>query len=250
MTALPLHLLSLAARRGAPQAPPQVVRRGHLSLVRKAANRAPRLDDASLTVMRRLGELMESADRYTFGHCERVAEYAVGLACVLGLDDDGITAVRLGAYLHDLGKVRVPATILNKPGKLEPEELALIREHPSWGVALLTEVELPWEIEPMIRWHHERADGSGYPDGLGGAEIPLSAQIIGIADTFDALTSTRSYRPAGSTANALAELWESRRHWHPDIYAAFLTSLALRQAQSRITPWRRSTAVVESIGNA
>jgi putative nucleotidyltransferase with HDIG domain len=221
-----------------------------LRLVRDGGVRPPRLDAASLAVVRSLGELMESTDRYTFGHCERVAEYAVALARVLGLNETEITTVRLGAYLHDLGKVHVPSAILNKAGNLEAEELAVIREHPSWGVTLLSAVALPWDVEPMVRWHHERCDGSGYPDGLCGEEIPLAAQIIGIVDTFDALTTTRSYRPAGSTEQALAELWRTRRSWHPDVYAAFLTSLTLRASQFPITPWRWSIARVESIGRA
>jgi putative two-component system response regulator len=218
--------------------------------VRDGTEPSRRLDDASLDVIHRLGELMESSDRYTFGHCARVALYAEAAARVLGLSETDRTAVRLGAYLHDLGKVRVPSAILNKRGRLSAEEIALIREHPTWGVALLSAVALPWDILPMVRWHHERFDGSGYPDGLRGDEIPLSAQIIGIADTFDALTTTRSYRPAASVERALALLWDSRRSWHADVYAAFLTSVGMREAQSRISPWRRRIATVESIGSA
>jgi putative nucleotidyltransferase with HDIG domain len=223
--------------------------RGHLTLVRDD-ERPPRLDPPSLSVIRRLGELMESNDAYTLGHCERVAEYAVAIGCVLGLTETELTTVRLGAYLHDLGKVHVPSDILNKPGRLDPEEVAVIRGHPHWGVALLSTVALPWDVEPIIRWHHERFDGSGYPDGLCGDEIPLAAQIIGIADTYDAMTSTRSYRPAASTDQALAALWESRGSWNPDVHTAFLTAVAIRATQSRISPWRRRMDTVESMGNA
>lgn len=222
----------------------------HLRLMRNGADRPPRLDGRSLTVMRRLGELMESNDRYTFGHCERVANYAVAVCRILSLSETQITAVRLGAYLHDLGKVQVPSTILNKPGRLAPAEITLIQQHPGWGVELLTRVDLPWDVVPMVRWHHERFDGSGYPDGLGGEEIPLAAQIIGIADTYDALTSTRSYRPAGTLQDALTEMWRTRHSWHPDVYAAFLTSVGVREAQSRISRWRCRMATVESMGSA
>jgi putative nucleotidyltransferase with HDIG domain len=249
MSALPLpQRVRALPGHEEPQARPDRPR--HLVLVRDAGNRPPRLDNGSLRAVRRLGELMESSDRYTFGHCERVAEYAVAVARILTLGETQITTVRLGAYLHDLGKVRVPSAILNKPGRLDPEEMALMREHPSRGVELLSTVTLPWEIQPMVRWHHERFDGSGYPDGLGGEEIPVPAQIIGIADTFDALTSTRSYRRAATADRALNEMWVERRLWHPEVFAAFLTSVATRQAQSRISPWRRSMATVESIGSA
>jgi putative nucleotidyltransferase with HDIG domain len=246
MSALPLPHASCPDRRRARRA----TAHRHLHLVRRDAARAPRLDPDSLAVIRRLGELLESNDHYTFGHCERVADYAVAIARVLGLDDAQLTTVRLGAYLHDLGKVRVPSAILNKPGGLGPEEIAVIREHPTWGVALLSTVALPWDVEPIVRWHHERLDGSGYPDGLSGEDIPLAAQIIGIADSFDAMTSTRSYRAAATTGQALAALWDARRSWHPDVHAAFLAAMSLREMQSRITPWRRRIATLESIGSA
>lgn len=205
---------------------------------------------ACLEVVYRLAELIESSDRYTFGHCARVAAYSVDVARGLEFDDHLVTTVRIGAYLHDLGKVRVPAEILNKPGPLGPEENALIREHPVWGVDLLEAIDLPWDIKPIIRWHHERYDGSGYPHGLRGEEIPITAQIVGIADAFDALTTTRSYRPAVSLEEAVTEMQSHRRLWHPDVYRAFLGTMTVRHAQSRTIAWRRNIATVESIGSA
>jgi putative nucleotidyltransferase with HDIG domain len=172
-----------------------------------------------------LGQLIESNDRYTFGHCERVAAYAVDIARTLGFRGEELTTVRIGAYLHDLGKVAVPHEILNKAGRLAREEIEVIRTHPVRGVELLAAIEFPWEIRPIIRWHHERYDGSGYPDGLCGDAIPISAQIIGIADAYDALTTTRSYRPAVSPYEALAEMARTRRAWHPDVYGAFVATL-------------------------
>ena len=133
--------------------------------------------------------------------------------------------MRLGAYLHDVGKVRVPHEILNKPGRLTREEFDVIKMHPVWGVQLLATVEFPWDIKPIIRWHHEKFDGSGYPDQLRGEEIPLAAQIIGIVDVYDALTTTRSYRPALSREQALAQMEAERHQWRPDVYAAFMTSV-------------------------
>jgi putative nucleotidyltransferase with HDIG domain len=180
------------------------------------------LEGTYMRVVREWGQSIESSDSYTHGHCERVATYASAVAGALGLDEVERTTVRLGAYLHDVGKVRVPAEILNKPGKLTDEEFAVMKAHPAWGVELLAGVEFPWDIKPMIRWHHEKVDGSGYPDRLRGDEIPLNAQIIGIVDVYDALTTTRSYRTAMTREGALAELRRCAHHWRPDVYAAFL----------------------------
>jgi putative nucleotidyltransferase with HDIG domain len=181
-----------------------------------------RLEETYFALVRDWGQSIESSDSYTFGHCERVAQYALALARELGLDDDQQTAIRIGAYLHDLGKVRVPHEILNKPGALTPEELAVIQMHPIWGLELLATVEFPWDIKPIIRWHHERYDGTGYPDRLRGNEIPVGAQIICIVDVYDALTTTRSYRGALSQADALAQIASCRSWWRPEVYQAFM----------------------------
>ncbi len=184
-----------------------------------------RLEETYFAVVRDWGQSIESSDSYTFGHCERVAGYAVGVARELGLDEGQLTTIRIGAYLHDLGKVKVPHEILNKPGKLTDEEFEIIRQHPIWGVELLATVEFPWDIKPIIRWHHEKHDGTGYPDRLRGSEIPLNAQIICIVDVYDALTTTRSYRPAMAQAEALRRMAESKGWWREDVYAGFLRSL-------------------------
>lgn len=183
------------------------------------------LEGTFLAVVRDWGQSIESADSYTHGHCERVAAYAEQVAVALGLSDTELTTIRLGAYLHDLGKVKVPHEILNKPGRLTAEEFAVIKRHPAWGVELLAEVEFPWDLKPIIRWHHEKHDGSGYPDGLAGDRIPLAAQIIGIVDVFDALTTTRSYRGAMAREQAVACVMEHPEWWHPEVYAAFLRTL-------------------------
>jgi putative nucleotidyltransferase with HDIG domain len=154
-----------------------------------------------------------------------VADYALALARELGLDEAQQTTIRIGAYLHDLGKVRVPHEILSKPSKLTAEEFRVIQMHPVWGLELLATVEFPWDIKPIIRWHHEKYDGSGYPDRLRGDEIPINAQIICIVDVYDALTTTRSYRAAMSRAEALANMEEHRGWWRPDVYRAFVQSV-------------------------
>jgi len=179
------------------------------------------LDERFLTVVRSIGLSIESSDSYTFGHSERVARYAARVATALGLDAEEVAAVRLGAYLHDVGKIRVPQEVLNKPGRLTAAEFDLMKMHPVWGLEVLEGVEFPFDVRPTIRWHHEKRDGSGYPDRLVGDEIPLHASIIGIADVFDALTSCRSYRPAMSGPAALNLMHARRGWWRPEVYAAF-----------------------------
>jgi putative nucleotidyltransferase with HDIG domain len=184
-----------------------------------------RLEETYFAVVRDWGQSIESSDSYTFGHCERVAGYALALARELRLDEQQQTAIRIGAYLHDLGKVRVPHEILNKPGALTAEEFRVIQMHPLWGLELLATVDFPWDIKPIIRWHHEKCDGSGYPDRLRGDEIPINAQIICIVDVYDALTTTRSYRAALSRTEALAKMQECRAWWRSDVYLAFVRSV-------------------------
>lgn len=181
------------------------------------------LERARLAGVRQLGSLIESADRYTFGHCMRVAAYALDVARTLGFDDSERATVYVGAYLHDIGKVLVPRRILTKPGELAADEVDVIRTHPERGLELLEATRLPWDVAPIIRWHHERHDGSGYPDHLSGPEVPLEAQIIGIVDAFDALTSTRSYRPAVAPSQAITVLEQERHSWHPEVFKAFLS---------------------------
>src|SRR6266550_2233130 len=201
--------------------------RAHLVHV---AGKMAELEAAYLAVVREWGQSLESADTYTFGHCERVARLGVAVARTLGLDEHAQTTVRLGAYLHDLGKVRVPHEILSKPGPLTRAELEVVQMHPIWGIELLAKVEFPWDIKPVIRWHHERYDGTGYPDRLCGDEIPVAAQIVGVVDVYDALTTTRPYRPAFSRPAALTQIDRCRGHWSDAVFSAFCTALALAGA--------------------
>lgn len=196
----------------------------HVDLV-DVEGKVIQLESTFLAIVRTWGQSIESADSYTHGHCERVAKYGRAVAAALGLDEEQLTTIQIGAYLHDLGKVRVPPEILNKPGRLTPEEFAIIKKHPEWGVELLAGIEFPWDIRPIIRWHHEKDDGSGYPDGLRGDQIPLSAQIICVVDVYDALTSTRSYRGARDHEAAMAEMVECRPWWRSDVFEAFCRTI-------------------------
>jgi putative nucleotidyltransferase with HDIG domain len=184
--------------------------------------RMAELEGTYLAVVREWGQSIESSDSYTFGHCERVADNAVAVAKTLGLDEQEQTTIRLGAYLHDVGKVRVPHEILNKPGPLTRDEFEVVKMHSVWGIELLANVEFPWDIKPIIRWHHEKYDGAGYPDRLRGDEIPVSAQIVGIVDVYDALTTTRSYRKAFESAEAIAEITKCRDAWSAPVFDAFM----------------------------
>jgi putative nucleotidyltransferase with HDIG domain len=180
------------------------------------------LETTYRAVVRAWGRSIESADSYTFGHCERVAQLAVGVAQLLGLDDHAETTVLLGAYLHDVGMVRVPHEVLQKDGALTDAERRLLETHPTWGVEMLANIEFPWDISRIVRWHHEHRDGSGYPDGLAGDAIPLAAQIVGIADCYDDLSSTRAPRRGRPrTGDALAEIRRCAAWWAPEVVAAF-----------------------------
>jgi putative nucleotidyltransferase with HDIG domain len=190
------------------------------------------LEGTYLAVVREWGQSIESSDSYTFGHCERVADNALAVAKALGLDETEQTTIRLGAYLHDLGKVKVPHEILNKPGPLTREEFEVVQMHPVWGIEMLANVEFPWDIKPIIRWHHEKYSGAGYPDRLRGDEIPLAAQIVGIVDVYDALTTTRSYRPAMTTEQALTEITKCRGSWSDRVFDAFIRVLGEAPAPS------------------
>jgi len=184
------------------------------------------LEGAYLAVVRAWGRSIESSDTYTYGHCERVARDAVAVARLLGFDEQEETTILVGAYLHDLGQVQVPHEILHKRGRLSPEELAVMRTHPILGVELLADVEFPWDIKPIIRWHHERYDGSGYPDGLVGDTIPLSAQIVGILDVYDALTTPRGYQAPLPKQQAIERIVERRGWWSERVVKAFLKAMS------------------------
>ena len=184
--------------------------------------RMARLEGDFLDVVRQWGESIESKDHHTLGHCERVADLAGALAAKAGVDEGSLFWFRIGALLHDVGKLIVPAEVLNKPTELTDAEWTLIRQHPSAGVEMLAEVEFPWDVAPMVRSHHERWDGHGYPDRLAGEDIPLAARILCIADVYDALTTQRSYKQAFSHLEAMEIMRrESGRQFDPQLFAKF-----------------------------
>lgn len=168
--------------------------------------RVDELEGLILEIVQRIGQEVETHDSYLYGHSARVAQYAVAIACDLGFDADAMKGILVAGYLHDVGKMQVDRAILNKAGRLTEAEMEAVRLHPTLGVEHLARFELPWDIEATVRGHHERYDGTGYPDGLAGERIPIGARILLVADVYDALTTSRSYRDPWSREQALTYL--------------------------------------------
>ena len=164
--------------------------------------------DSAESVIISLALVIEARDAYTDGHCQRLAAYATALGRALGLGSEDLAALFRGGYLHDVGKVGIPDAILLKVGRLSPSEYEQMKTHPIIGDRLCGKLRSLRQVRPIIRHHHERLDGSGYPDGLQGEAIPLLAQIMGIVDVYDAITTDRPYKPAASQERASLELMD------------------------------------------
>jgi len=153
------------------------------------------LEDSAAVILA-LANAIEGKDHYTCGHVERVGMYAVAIGRQVGVDEEGLAALKIGGVVHDIGKIGIPDHILNKPGKLNDDELEIMRRHPVIGYNILQPLRTFRPVLPIVRWHHERPNGSGYPDRLSAADIPLPARITAVADCFDALSTDRPYRSA------------------------------------------------------
>jgi putative two-component system response regulator len=180
------------------------------------------LDSAS-SIITTLATMIESRDRYGTGHCYRMANYATALGRALGVGESELQALYRGGFLHDIGMLAIPEAVLRKEGPLNPEEYELVKSHTVIGDGLCVNLRSLQTIRPIVRSHHERLDGSGYPDGLKGNEIPLVAQIVGVVDVFEAITTPRSYQRPLSCSAAVDLL---REHVHQgwfrvDIVEAF-----------------------------
>ncbi|HVR24422.1 MAG TPA: HD domain-containing phosphohydrolase [Candidatus Polarisedimenticolia bacterium] len=175
------------------------------------------------SVLFSLARSIEGKDPYTHGHCERLADYSGRLGQQLGLAEDQITALRRAGIVHDVGKIAVPDAILLKPGRLTPDEWAIIREHSAVGERICAPLKSFRFVLPIIRHHHEKLDGSGYPDGLRGDAIPIAARVLQIVDVYDALTTDRPYKKAFSITDALQTMKEevSQGWWDPHIFDQF-----------------------------
>lgn len=183
--------------------------------------------DSAESVIVSLALTIEARDEYTQGHCQRLAAYAATLGRALGLDDEDVAALQRGGFLHDIGKVGIPDSILQKPARLTAAEYDVMKQHTVIGDRLCGQLRSLQRVRPIVRHHHERLDGSGYPDGLRGNAVPLLAQITGIVDVFDALTTVRPYKAALAVDDAYAELRrEAAKDWRPrDLVEVFIRSM-------------------------
>jgi PAS domain S-box-containing protein len=192
-----------------------------------------RLRDMMLNTVRALARTLEKRDPYTAGHQERVGALAALIAARLGMDAALQEGIRLGGTIHDIGKIYVPVEILTRPGKLTELEMNYVRTHPVVGYEIIKDIDFAWPIAEMVRQHHERLDGSGYPRGLGGSEIILGARILAVADVIEAIASMRPYRPGLGIDVALHELRQGKgRIYDADVVAITLDLFA--DPQSRL----------------
>ena len=179
--------------------------------------------ESAESVILSLALTVEARDPYTEGHCQRLARYATRVGTELGLSDEELAALHRGGYLHDVGKIGIPDSILLKPGKLTEGEYEALKQHAVIGDKLCGNLRSLALVRPIVRHHHERLNGSGYPDHLRGDQIPLLAQIVSIVDAYDAMTTTRPYRAAGTHEHAFDELRldVAKGHFSADLVATF-----------------------------
>src|SRR5579872_3464177 len=178
------------------------------------SHHAEMAEDQTEAILFALAQAAEQRDRDTAGHCERIAFIGVALGVMIGLEQASQAALYRAGFLHDIGKVGIPDSILFKPGKLTADEWTTMRTHTIRGEEICRHLRSLRPVLPVIRGHHERWDGSGYPDGLSGRQIPLLARVLQLADIYDALTSPRPYKPAFTPAEAIRILEEeTERGW-------------------------------------
>jgi HD-GYP domain-containing protein (c-di-GMP phosphodiesterase class II) len=187
---------------------------------------ARELEESYVSTVRILAAALDARDNYTLGHSARVATLSLRVGRRLGLEQNELRDLEIACFLHDIGKIRVPDIVLNKPGPLDAEEASLIRLHPEQGAEIIGLAQSLHKYVPVVRHHHERYDGSGYPAGLKGEEIPLFAQIVAIADAYDAMTTSRPYRPGRSRDEAIGEILAFRgTQFAPHLTDLFIEAL-------------------------
>lgn len=198
-------------------------RRYRQDLEQMVAERITKLRKAMEGIILAISLAVESRDPYTAGHQRRVSDLATQIAKKMNLLKDQIEGIRMAGMIHDLGKISVPAEILSKPSRISENEFGIIKLHSQVGYDILEQIEFPWPIAQMVYQHHERMDGSGYPQGLSGDEILVEARILGVADVVEAMASHRPYRPALGVDRALEEISENRKVlYDPDVVDACL----------------------------
>lgn len=204
--------------------------------------------EESETILFALAQAIEQRDKYTSGHCERLAALSVKLGTAMGLSSDHLLALHRGGYLHDIGKVGIPDSILFKAGPLSEAEWAVMRTHTAKGEEICRPMKCLASVLPIIRGHHERWDGSGYPDGVIGNKIPLLARTLQFADVYDALTTARPYKAALTPQDALCVIQqETEKGWHdPDLMRLFVS---VQQEEFRGNEWIEVNAMRHSLKN-
>jgi len=184
------------------------------------------LEDLFIKLIRVMINSLDAKSPWTKGHSERVSLYAEQIAQEMLFESDEIKNIRLAGLLHDIGKIGTFDYLLDKPGKLTPEEFEIVKRHPAQGAAILIEIKQLHDIIPLVKYHHEKIDGTGYPYRLKGDEIPIGARILHVADSYDSMTSDRPYRPAPSIEYALSELDKHKgTQFDPRVVEAFLKVL-------------------------
>ena len=220
--------------------PPPAELQARMRAALRARLATDRLEDAS-QVIYALANAVEAKDAYTEGHTERVGALAVEAARLAGLDAETQEALRQGGVLHDIGKIGIPNEIINKPGLLTPKERIVMNKHPIIGERICEPLKSLRHLLPIIRWHHEKLDGSGYPDGLKGSQFPVPAQLLQLADIFDAITTDRPYHRARTRDNAVEFLhYESDKGWRDhalvDVLARAAGNLGLGRTREEDIP--------------
>ena len=211
------------------------------------------LEQLYTSTVESLALAIDAKDRYTKEHIQRVKDVAVRIGVKLGLEGDDLRALETGALLHDIGKLAIPEQILSKPGRLTEEEFEKIKSHPDMGARILQPVPFPFPVMPIVRHHHERWDGKGYPSGLQGEMIPIGARILAVADVYDALTSDRSYRRGWSVEKTMEHIRASSgSHFDPAVVEAFFAIVEdyVRETESSGDGASSRASVVEEINRA
>ena len=212
------------------------------------ANRhVEQLNRMYMSTIETLAMAVDAKDQVTHGHIRRVQEHSVDLARHMGVDDDNlIKAIEAASLLHDMGKLAIPETILNKPGKLTTAEFEVMKTHSSVGADILAAIDFPYPVVPIVRHHHENWDGSGYPDGLIGTEIPIGARILAVVDCFDALTSDRPYRSRLPVEEAIAILTARRGSMYDPLVVDVFIDRQSKWCRPEVVQYRRGIAVVSA----
>jgi putative nucleotidyltransferase with HDIG domain len=215
-----------------------IVVAGHLAYkihTRRLEAKTRQITEASrlhLATVEALATAIDARDQVGMGHVRRTQIYALGIGKALGLGEDGLNALRMGALLHDIGKLAVPDHILNKPGKLTPAEMEKTKIHSMVGASILENVGFPYPVVPTVKYHHESWDGTGYPEGLMGTQIPLTARILTVADVYDTLRGARPYRKAVPAHDALEMVRRGSGHkFDPTIVKTLITNLSVFEAE-------------------